>query len=210
MIVSPELLLNDDRFEGLWGKKRVMDNVINIVLDKAHVIKEWGGTFRTDYLKLGPLHYWFPWMIPYNARSGMVGNDMELELAKNLHLHKDLLVVMCCNTDRPNIFLIVECMKHPTNSYKALAFLIKKNLGPGDDSPPKFLVFNSRAEAQAAAEYLQSCISPELQDKVKWFHSGMTDEFCKDEMHTLIIGESFGEASMDAAGMVSLLALRVL
>ncbi|KAF8230222.1 hypothetical protein L208DRAFT_1207242, partial [Tricholoma matsutake] len=24
VIVSPELLLNDDRFEGLWGKKRVM------------------------------------------------------------------------------------------------------------------------------------------------------------------------------------------
>jgi superfamily II DNA helicase RecQ len=48
--VSPELLLNDDRFEVLWGKKYF------IVLDEAHVIKEWGGTFRTDYLKLGPIH----------------------------------------------------------------------------------------------------------------------------------------------------------
>jgi hypothetical protein len=44
-------------------------------------------------------------------------------------------------------------MKHTTNSYD-LAFLIKKNLGPGNDSPLKFLVFfNSRAEVQAAAEY---------------------------------------------------------
>jgi hypothetical protein len=33
VIVSPKLLLNDDRFEGLWGKKWVMDNVINTVLD---------------------------------------------------------------------------------------------------------------------------------------------------------------------------------
>jgi superfamily II DNA helicase RecQ len=115
------------------------------------------------------------------------------------------------NTDRPNIFLIVEHMKHPENSYEDLAFLIKKNLGPGDDSPPKFLVFfNSRVEVQAAVEYLRSCISPELQDKVKWFHSGMTNEFHKDKMHALIIGESFGEASTDAAGMVSLLALRLL
>ena len=79
MIVSPELLLNDDRFEGLWGKKQVMDNVINIVLDEAHVIKEWGGTFRTDYLKLRPLCYRFPWMIPYNAGSTTVGNEMESE-----------------------------------------------------------------------------------------------------------------------------------
>ena len=86
MVVSPELLLNDDRFESLWAKKQVMDNVINIVLDEAHVVKEWGGTFRTDYTKLGPLRYRFPRMIPYNAGSATIGNEMELELVKNLHL----------------------------------------------------------------------------------------------------------------------------
>jgi len=188
-----------------------MDNVINIVLDEAHVVKEWGGTFRTDYTKLGPLRYRFPWMIPYHAGSATVGNEMESELVKNLHLRKDSLAVMRCNTDRPNIFLVVKRMKHPANSYEDLAFLIKKNLGPGDESPPKFLVFfNSRAEAQAGAEYLRARLSPELRDKIKWFHSGMTDEFREEEMHALIIGESFGEGSTDAAGMVSLLALRLL
>jgi len=138
VIVSLELLLNDDRFECLWRKK-VMDNVINIVLDEAHVIKEWGGTFRTDYIKLGVLHYWFPWMIPYHAGSVTVSNEMESELTKNLHLHKDSLAVMCCNTNRPNIFLVVKHMKHPANLYKDLAFLIKKNLGPGDKPPQSFL-----------------------------------------------------------------------
>ena len=68
--------------------------VINIVLDEAHVVKEWGGTFRTDYMKLGPLCYQDPLMIPYHAGSAMVGKEMELELVKNLHLHKDLLAVM--------------------------------------------------------------------------------------------------------------------
>jgi hypothetical protein len=82
------------------------------------------------------------------------------------------------NTDRPNIFLVVERMKHPANSYEDLAFIIHKNLKPGDPVPPKFLVFfNSRAEAQAGAEYLRGRLSEELKDKVKWFHSGMTDEF---------------------------------
>ena len=38
-----------------------------------------------------------------------------LELMKHLHLCKDSLAVMCCNTDRPNIFLVVEHIKHPTN-----------------------------------------------------------------------------------------------
>jgi superfamily II DNA helicase RecQ len=53
--VSPELLLNDGHFEGLWGKKKFTDNIINLVLDEAHVIKERGGTFHSDYLKIGPI-----------------------------------------------------------------------------------------------------------------------------------------------------------
>lgn len=69
--------------------------------------------------------------------------------------------------------------------------------------------FNSRGEAQAGAEFLRACLSPELCDKVKWFHSGMTDQFREDEMHALIISESLGEGSTDAAGMVSLTASKV-
>ena len=149
--------------------------------------------------------------ILYHAGSVTVSNKMELELMKNLHLRKDLLAVMCHNTDRPNISLVIENMKHPTNLYKCLAFLINKNLGPGDKPPPQFLVsFNSRAEAQAGAEYLQAHLSPELQDKIRWFCSGMTDIFYKEEMHTFIIGESFREGFTDATRMVSLLALRLL
>jgi superfamily II DNA helicase RecQ len=111
---------------------------------------------------------------------------------------------MRLNTDRPNIHLVVRRMQHPLNSYEDLAFIIKKNHTPGDLTPPKFLVFfNSRGEAQAGAEYLRARLSPELRDKVKWFHSGMTDAFREQEMHALIIGESYGEGSTDAAGMVS-------
>ena len=71
------------------GKMEVMDNVINIVPDEAHVIKELGGTFRTDYLKLGPLCYQFPWMILYNTGSMTVSIEMESELTKKLHLCKN-------------------------------------------------------------------------------------------------------------------------
>ena len=93
------------------------NKLINIVLDEVHVIKEWGGTFRTDYLKIGPIHYRFPWMIPFHLGSAMVGKQLESKLMKNLHLCVDLLPVMHQNTDRPNISLVVEHMKHPGNSY---------------------------------------------------------------------------------------------
>lgn len=69
--------------------------------------------------------------------------------------------------------------------------------------PSKFVVFfNSRAEAQLGAEYLRNSLCLELRDKVKWFHSGMIDEFCEDKTHTLIVGDVMGDAATNAIGMV--------
>ncbi|KAF8222268.1 hypothetical protein L208DRAFT_1323593, partial [Tricholoma matsutake] len=62
------------------------------------------------------------------------------------------------STDHPNIFFSVHKMEHPINSYHDLTFIIKQHSGPSpmtSGKPPKFLVFfNSRAEAQAGAEFL--------------------------------------------------------
>jgi superfamily II DNA helicase RecQ len=136
VIVSPELLLNDKRFEMLRGKKQFTDDIVNLVLDEAHVIKEWGGTFRTDYLKIGPIRDLFPRMIGFHLGSATIGPALLPELAKNLHLQTDNLSVMRLNTDRPNIHLVVHRMQHPLNSYEDLMFIIKKNLGPGVDLHP--------------------------------------------------------------------------
>ena len=57
VMVSPEILNNDSRFKELWGKNKCTDNLINLVLDEAHVIKEWGGTFHLDYFHIGFIHY---------------------------------------------------------------------------------------------------------------------------------------------------------
>ena len=57
VIVSPEILNNDSCFEELWQKKKFTDNLINLVLDEAHVMKEWGRTFHSDYLHIGPTCY---------------------------------------------------------------------------------------------------------------------------------------------------------
>lgn len=59
VIVSPELLLNDKRFEILWVKKQFTDIIVNFVLNNTHIIKEWGSTFRINYLKIGPIQYQF-------------------------------------------------------------------------------------------------------------------------------------------------------
>jgi superfamily II DNA helicase RecQ len=37
--------------------KKFVNNLINIVLDEAHVVQEWGGTFCSDYLCIGSIQY---------------------------------------------------------------------------------------------------------------------------------------------------------
>ena len=37
ILVSPEILNNDSHFEYLWGTKKFVDNLINLVLDRARV-----------------------------------------------------------------------------------------------------------------------------------------------------------------------------
>ena len=186
------------------GKKKFTDNIINISLDKAHVIKEWGGTICSNYLWTGPLRYCFPRTIPFHLGSATLRPQMEPELHANLHLCPEMTSVIWCNTDWHNIFLVVKEMKHPLNSYKDLAFIIKKNLKPGGILPPKFLIFfNSWGGVQGGAECLRTHLSLELRDKVRWFHSGMTDEYQEEEMHALLVGDVMGEGATDVAGMVS-------
>ena len=141
VIVSPELLFNDGQLKVLWGKKKFTDKIINVSLDEAHVIKEWGSNFRSDYLQISPLRYLFPRTIPFHLGSATLEPHMEPKLHANLHLCPEMTSIIWCNTDQPNIFFIVKEMKHPLNSYKDLAFIIKKNLKLGGILPPKFLIF---------------------------------------------------------------------
>jgi superfamily II DNA helicase RecQ len=206
IIVSPEILNNDSRFKDLWGTKRFTDNLVNLVLDEVHVVKEWGGTFRSDYLRIGPIRYLLTRKPTVGIHLGTATMPLHRvqELIANLHLRADHTVIFRLSTDRPNIFLSVHKMEHPIGSYHDLAFIIKQHMTGDDPKPPKFFIFlNSRAEAQAGAEFLRKRLAPDLRDKVKWFHSGMTDEFREAKMHALVVGDVYGHAATDAAGMVS-------
>ncbi|KIM86111.1 hypothetical protein PILCRDRAFT_5178 [Piloderma croceum F 1598] len=43
------------QYQVIIGTKKFTNNLINLVLDEAHVVKEWGSTFHSDYLRIGPI-----------------------------------------------------------------------------------------------------------------------------------------------------------
>lgn len=151
---SPEIIEQDPRFDSLIKSKNFTKQLINIVFDEAHCIKEWGATFRKSYQKLGHLRHLMAHRVPYHLGTATMPPNLVDPLIKELRLDTNTTVLRL-NTDRPNIFFWVRQMEYPISSYHDLAFLIPKDLDPDGPLPMKFLVFfNSRKEAEEGARFL--------------------------------------------------------
>lgn len=146
-----------------------MRGLINIVFDEAHVIQDWGGTFRPEYMKLGPLRYTMARRIPYHLGTATLSPSSEASLKTHLSLGDTETIRL--DTDRKNIFYRVQKMKYPVNSYRDLAALV--SVKPNSPAPKKFLLFfKSRKAAQEGATFLRSRLPKEKIEMVKWVHSG--------------------------------------
>ena len=141
--MSPEILNNDSHFEDLWGTKLFVNNLVNLVLDEAHVVQEWGDTFRSDYLRIGPIRYLITRkpIVGLHLGTATLPPERLDDLLTNLHFRPNHTQIFRMSTDRSNIFFSVRKMEHPLNSYHDLAFIIKLHMMSDDSCPPKFLVF---------------------------------------------------------------------
>ncbi|KAK0227589.1 P-loop containing nucleoside triphosphate hydrolase protein [Armillaria fumosa] len=181
VMFSPEIIDQDSRFDALIKSKKFTDCLINIVFDEAHCIKEWGTSFRQTYSKLGHLRHLMPRRVPYHLGTATMPPSLLGQLKKDLRMNDDAIILRL-NTDRPNIFFHVRPMEYPINSYHDLSFLISNDLDPDGPFP-------------------LSRLPLKLRDKVKWVHSGMTDEFREEAIHALKVGEDIGERATDAVGL---------
>ncbi|KAH7872322.1 P-loop containing nucleoside triphosphate hydrolase protein [Lentinula edodes] len=180
VIFSPESIVNDSRFDDLLSNRKFMRSVISFVFDEAHVIEQWGGAFRPEYQKLGPLRYTMVRHVPYQLGSATLPPIIAQKLTGHLHLGQDTKTIRL-DTDWKNIFLCVQRMKHPLSSYRDLAPLLQTS--------KKFIVFfNSRNTAQDGARFLRSCLPIHEMNNITWVHSGMSYDFRREEIGALKAG----------------------
>jgi superfamily II DNA helicase RecQ len=107
------------------------------------------------------------------------------------------------SNDRPEIRLVVRSLTYTAKSFQDLNFLIPDNFEEGDPPPDKFLIFfDDRKEAERACKYLRAQFPPSLRDKIRWFHSVMTDKTRQDDVEAMRKGENWGFCSTDSFGMV--------
>ncbi|KIK74712.1 hypothetical protein PAXRUDRAFT_19609 [Paxillus rubicundulus Ve08.2h10] len=188
-------------FEKLLKNHLFTSRIISVVIDEAHCIADWGD-FRPEYNELGRLQYTLPTTVPIMIASATLSKETLTDVCQLLHMHSDKLATIRRSSDRPNIKIEVRKMKYSLNSYADLAFLIPDGWKIGDPPPPKFLIFfNDIQHVIQAAKYLQRHLPREMQDKVKWFNSDMTDIYKVTELANFIDGTTWGYVTTESFGM---------
>lgn len=194
----------DGRFSQLWKGDRFTRKILHFVIDEAQCISLWG-EFRHEYLNIGNLRFLIPETIPFYVASATLPSPVLLDITDILCLRPNETehIVMSC--DRPDVHLVVRPIKHHIRTYHDLAFLLPKDFVEGITPPPDpFLVFfDSTKATEHAVHALQKYLPPELRDKIRYFHAGMTQTYREDESDKFKGGETWGMMATSSFGMVS-------
>jgi superfamily II DNA helicase RecQ len=197
--VSPERILQDQRFRMLWKSKKFTGKLFNITIDEGHCVSEWGDGFRPLYNELGILRWLLPSHVTFHVASATMPPHILSDVQTKLRINVNRVVKIQRSNDRPNIQLMVVPMLYPKNCFHDLDRVLNFDAGP----PKKFMVFvNSRRISEHAVEHCWTQLPTHLRNKIVWFHSGMTMEFRTEIIEKLCKGEIWGIFCTDAAGMV--------
>lgn len=189
------------KFEKMMEYHPFKTRLLCIIFDEAHCISRWG-TFRQQYRDVGRLRYFLP-KTPFYATSATLPQKVLNDVRDILHMRTNDTELHVRSNDRPNVYLAVRKMEYSAKSFKDLGFLIPRNWNEDLPKPPKFLIFfDNMNECQNICKYLRSLLPKELRNKIKWFHSVMTNAFRAAEVDALIGGGTWGLCVTDSFGMV--------
>ena len=93
VICSPELAMVDPRFRKLWKSKAFCQNIINVIVDEVHCVKDWRG-FQDGYAKLGELRFTASITIPFHFATATLSPSRTSELFKFLSIPQDSVSVL--------------------------------------------------------------------------------------------------------------------
>lgn len=193
-------------FTKLWKKPQFTNRILYFVFDEGHCISQWS-SFRREYLTICTLRYLIPDKIPFYIASATLPAPILLDVSDilRLRLSETEHVVLSC--DRPDIHLVARPIQYSINTFHDLAFLVElpPDFIDGMMPPPaKFLVFfDSTRVAEQALYAARTNLAPELREKIRYFHAGMTQTYREEMYNALKSGHIWGLYVTTAFGFVS-------
>ena len=185
------------------SKKWLQKRLRCIVVDEAHCISEWGGTFRSDYTKIGSLRGRVGRTVPFVVASATLPVHVLDTVKKSLQLASDSVVITLSN-ERKNIALSTREMKHEKESKADLRFSVPNGTSTPQDIPITLIYANSRIECEDICEAINTYLPVGMaEDTVSFYHSKIGLERKRELEAKLRSGEVRILACTDAVGMVS-------
>jgi ATP-dependent DNA helicase RecQ len=181
LYVAPERLFGKD--ERLMVFLKTL-KVVQIAIDEAHCISQWGHDFRPEYLMLAGLKNEFP-DVPVIALTATADKLTQKDILEKLNLHQPQVFISSFN--RENITYRVHAKQ---NSFGQLLHFLSQRK---DDSGIIYCLSRKSTEAVAA----------ELKDEgyaAEAYHAGLSNEikarnqeaFLKDEVKIMVATIAFG------------------
>ena len=177
-----------------------------MVIDEAHCISLWGGSFRPDYAALGVLRSWFPKHIPFIVASATLPDHILDDICAKLKLSLNAHIIQVTNA-HPNVALSCRPMKHAEKSKADLRFLIPVGAKKAEDIDITLVYCNQRIRCEDTVDSL--CFwAKELgipESCIVFYHARIGEKHKRELKEKLQKGEIRILVCTDAVGMVCLL-----
>ncbi|THU76352.1 P-loop containing nucleoside triphosphate hydrolase protein [Dendrothele bispora CBS 962.96] len=210
IFVSPEMALTRRFHQRVLKDKGFGNNCIELVIDEAHCVTEWGENFREEYAELSQLLARLPSGLPVLLASATMPPDVTQDIVFKLGLPLDCPRVAVSNA-KLNVALSVRVMQHPQKTYADLLFLLPADPTSIIQELPQTLIYvNSRSEAEEIQDFLRRHCPQDIKPEAFIFYHRHIDS--KDK---LLIQEGLRSGSYrcvvatDALGMVSKLSVPI-
>jgi superfamily II DNA helicase RecQ len=201
--VSPEIAISPEFRKGVISKKEFYGRLRVVVIDEAHCISLWGGSFRLDYAALGVLRGRLPRHVPFIVASATLPDHILDDIRTKLQLSAKAKVVRMTNA-RPNVALSCRAMKHPQDSNADLRFLIPTGATKAEQIDISLVYCNQRIHCEDAVDHLRLWAQEEGIDLscIAFYHAKVGEKRKRELEEKLRRGEIRILVCTDAVGMV--------
>ncbi|KAJ7075016.1 P-loop containing nucleoside triphosphate hydrolase protein [Mycena belliarum] len=155
IFVSPEVAGSLDFGRKILAQPRFREHLRLVVIDEAHCVSLWGGSFRSEYAELGVLRGRVPSATVFAIASATLPVHVLDDVWAKLKIGKDAATVSMSNA-RPNVALSVRKIIHPDETKADLRFLLPNGATTAAEVPVSLVYFNQRIETEDACDRLQS------------------------------------------------------
>ena len=203
VLVSPEIAISQEFGTAVLSKRNFQKRLRSFVVDEAHCICEWGGSFREDYTKIGALRGRVGRAIPFLIASATLPDHVLGVVKEELQLASDAVVISLSN-ERKNIALSTRVMKFDKESKADLRFSVPNGTSQPTDIPITLIYVNTRIECEDICEAVSSFLPEGMpEDTVSFYHSKIGRDRKRELEDKLRTGDVRILVCTDAVGMVS-------